>query len=113
VPDTTPFVAVNVRPVGKVPADTLNVYGLAPPLAVTVWLYGVPVVPFGKLLGATVTAAQVNSCTVYDRLPVQPYASVAVIVKVLVPGLPLYVPEITPVVLLKLNPLGNDPLLTL
>ena len=38
-----------------------------------------------------------------------PSASVAVTVNMFVPALPLYVPEITPVVLLRVNPLGSEP----
>jgi hypothetical protein len=69
-------------------------------------------VPFGKELGDTVIVGQVNICTVYARLPVQPSASVAVIVKLALPGLPLYVPEIKPLVEFNDNPLGNAPLVT-
>jgi hypothetical protein len=50
VPDNVPA-EVSVRPLGNAPALFVNVYGLAPPLAVIVWLYTVPVVPLGNVLG--------------------------------------------------------------
>jgi hypothetical protein len=37
-----PDEADNVRPVGSVPADIAHVYGVVPPVAVSVVLYGIP-----------------------------------------------------------------------
>jgi hypothetical protein len=38
VPETTPLDESNVRPAGKLPLVTLNVYGVVPPVTDTVWL---------------------------------------------------------------------------
>src|SRR6202522_798920 len=42
VPESTPL-ALRVRPSGKVPLVSANVYGAVPPVAVKIWLYGVPI----------------------------------------------------------------------
>jgi hypothetical protein len=38
VPEMTPVVALNVRPLGSAPLETVKVYGAVPPTAETVWL---------------------------------------------------------------------------
>ena len=38
VPEITPVVVSSVRPFGRVPLETLKVYGAVPPVAETVWL---------------------------------------------------------------------------
>lgn len=50
VPEITPP-AERVNPAGNVPSDSDQVYGDMPPLAVSVWLYAVPTVPFGRNAG--------------------------------------------------------------
>ena len=48
IPDTTPPLET-VRPVGGVPSGTVNVYGGAPPLAMSVCEYGEPSSPVVRL----------------------------------------------------------------
>ena len=57
VPDSTPD-DDSVIPPGSVPDDTAKLYGAVPPLAVSVWLYGVPTVPAGSVDGLSVIAGQ-------------------------------------------------------
>ena len=57
VPDTSPA-ADNVRPAGKLPLVTENVYGAVPPLAVNCCEYAVPITPFGSTAGETVITGQ-------------------------------------------------------
>ena len=54
VPEITPVDAFSDRPAGSVPVAAY-VYGPVPPVAVTVWLYAVPAVPAGNVVGSTVT----------------------------------------------------------
>jgi hypothetical protein len=42
---------VRIRPAGRVPTLTLHVNGPSPLLAVRTWLYNVPTLPFGSVLG--------------------------------------------------------------
>src|SRR4029079_1198048 len=48
VPAMRPVEAVSVRPSGRLPEVTLQVYGAVPELTESVWLYGVPVVASGS-----------------------------------------------------------------
>ena len=48
VPEIRPVLSFKVKPVGREPLVTLHVIG-AVPVAVSVWLYDVPSVPFGRL----------------------------------------------------------------
>jgi hypothetical protein len=54
VPLMTPLEALMLVPVGRLPLVTLYVYGLVPLVAVTTWLYAVPCVPLGKVVGFSV-----------------------------------------------------------
>ena len=47
VPLMTPVAGLRARPEGRVPAVMLKVYGVVPPVACTVVVYGVPMVPPG------------------------------------------------------------------
>ena len=108
VPLSTPD-AESVRPSGNVPDVTENVYGDVPPLAVTILLYGVQTIPSASVLGATITGGH-DIVIAYDMLPVQPFASVAVMVKELDPsavGVPAKVPPEESV-----KPVGKLPLAT-
>ena len=49
----------SVSPFGNAPLVAAKLYGAVPPLAVIVWLYAVPVVPFGRVLGETVIVGHV------------------------------------------------------
>jgi hypothetical protein len=57
VPVIAPVAAFSESPVGKLPAETLNVYEPLPPLALTVCEYATPTVPLGKVAGFTATPA--------------------------------------------------------
>ncbi len=57
VPEIKPLAAFSESPAGKLPAETLNVYEPLPPVALTLWLYAAPTVPFGSVAGLTATAA--------------------------------------------------------
>ncbi len=81
-----------------------------PPVADTVCEYTTPTVPPGKLAGFTTIAAL--TVKVYDREPVAPLPSAAVIVKLLVAAA-LGVPEITPLAPFNARPAGNAPDVTL
>src|SRR5450432_3525753 len=106
VPERTPAVD-RLSPPGRVPLDTVKVYGLLPPLAVMVWLYAAVVVPSGSACGFIVIVGQVM-VIVYDRVPLQPLLAVALTVKVKLP-LADGVPERTPAVD-RLSPPGRLPL---
>ena len=98
-------------PAGSEPAWTANVYGAVPPLAVIVLLYALPVVApvSAPGAGASVIVGQVMS-SVYAALPVQPFASVAVTVKLEDPtavGVPVRLPSPASV-----RPAGSEPLVT-
>ena len=49
VPVIAPVDAFRLSPVGKLPTVTLQLSGVFPPLAVSVWLYTTPVVPSAKV----------------------------------------------------------------
>jgi hypothetical protein len=105
VPERTPA-EESTSPAGNAPAVTANVCGARPPDAVSVWLYGVPCTPPTSASGKTVTVAH-TILNVYVRLPEHSLASVAVTVKVYVPGV-VGLPERTPMVD-RLKPGGRDP----
>src|SRR5262245_33627715 len=48
VPEITPVPALSVRPAGRLPLASAQVYGGTPPVAASVALYGVPCVPPGS-----------------------------------------------------------------
>ena len=106
VPVNAPPLA-SVKPPGKLPVVTLNVYGAVPPDAVRGWPYSVPAKPFIKAAGFTVRVGQLMMFRVYARVPLQLLASVAITVKLNVPdavGVPLSKP-----LLAKLRPDGKAP----
>ena len=53
VPVNAPLDASD-NPAGSAPLEMLNAYDPPPPVAVTVWLYAVPVTPAGSEAGLTV-----------------------------------------------------------
>jgi hypothetical protein len=107
VPERTPS-AERSSPLGKLPVDFAKVYGLYPPPAVIGLLYGWPIPPLESVVGATVIVRQ-TVLTVYWRSPVQPYLSVASIVKVKLPAGAVGIPDNLPPVE-SINPLGRSPL---
>jgi hypothetical protein len=56
------------------------VYDAVPPLAVIVWLYAVPIVPFDKPVGASVICGHPVTESEYAWVPGQPFESLAVTV---------------------------------
>ena len=51
VPLITPVLALIESPAGSDPLLMLKVYGALPPLGVTAWLYALPTVAAGKVVG--------------------------------------------------------------
>ena len=49
VPEICPLVE-RVKPAGKAPVMRVQVYGVAPPVAARIWLYGVDCAPFGSVV---------------------------------------------------------------
>ena len=94
VPERTPPVD-RVIPGGNAPPATPKVYGPVPPLATTVLEYACPANAEGIDTGVSVIVEQLT-VSEYARSPVQPSASVAVIVKFEVPPGPDGVPESRP-----------------
>jgi hypothetical protein len=105
-PDSTPA-AVNDRPGGRAPSVTAKENGPAEPAAVSWTLYGVPTVPPGSVGGVIVIAGQ-EMLSVYPRVPVQAFSSVAVTKKVAVVAA-AGVPERTPPEE-SVRPAGSAPL---
>jgi hypothetical protein len=108
VPVIVPLLLFNTRPTGSPPAVTLYVYGDAPPLATTVWLYGAPIETFGSVFGETVIVGQLTTMLKFEELE-QSVAllSVTDTVKVAVPeavGVPVTWPA-----LFIVNPAGRPP----
>jgi hypothetical protein len=89
VPAIVP-VSARVKPAGNVPLSMLHVMGV-PPVAVSVWLYAVPTVPFGNDVVVIVTTVIV----IDNPLMSLPMELVAFTVKVDIPsvvGVPVIVP---------------------
>jgi hypothetical protein len=108
VPEITPPLDSD-KLVGKAPVITDHVYGPVPPVAASVWLYGVPIVPLGRLVVVTTTGdviVIVSGCGVLHENGVM--VSQAVTLKLDNPGT-VGVPEITPVVAFKPKLVGNEP----
>ena len=59
VPVMAPVEAFKFKPAGKVPLVMDHVYGVVPPVAVSVALYATPTCPFGREVVATVRVAGV------------------------------------------------------
>jgi len=97
IPLIVPAAALRVRPEGRVPSVTVQLYGGVPPLAANVWEYCTPVVPSGSCepvlmlsagalivrLKSLVVAAAALSLTFTVKLYVPPVAGVPVSVPVL------------------------------
>jgi hypothetical protein len=95
-----------VSPGGSIPAVTRHLYPGVPQLAVIVCSgYIVPAIPSGSV-GGEIAIGPLPTATVYARLPVHPLASVAVTVKVYLPGA-VGVPQSVP--LENTRPAGGAP----
>ena len=109
VPVNAPVEPLSERPAGKVPAvtDQVNVAGV--PVAVKVWLYGVPSKP------STGAALVIVGASLITRLQAWvgsvPIPLVQLTVKAKFP-VAVGVPESMPVVPLSDKPVGNEPAIT-
>ena len=113
VPEITPVDATRLNPAGNVPALTLQLYGVVPPLACSVVEYAVPAVPPGKDVVVTVGGCAAAATAILKAfVPVLFAASFTCTVNDTVPAV-VGVPEITPVDATRLNPAGNVPAFTL
>jgi hypothetical protein len=109
----TPLDALRVKPVGRLPDDTVHAYGVVPPVASKLAEYDAPTVPPDKLdveIERACVAAAIAILS--DAVAVLPAASATFTVKVEVPDV-VGVPEIAPDEAFKLSPAGSDPLLKL
>src|SRR4029077_11302824 len=113
VPEITPVDATRLNPAGNVPALTLQLYGVVPPLACSIVEYAVPAVPPGNDVLVTVGGCAAAATAILKAfVPVLFAASFTCTVNDAVPAV-VGVPEITPVDATRLNPAGNVPALTL
>jgi hypothetical protein len=106
VPASAPA-ALSEIPAGRLPAETVQVYGPVPPPAASVCEYAVPTAAFGKLPVVTVSAPAVTAM-LSDLVAVAFAASVTCAVKVAVPpalGVPVIAPDA-----LRAKPAGRVPL---
>ena len=97
---------VMVKPAGKVPPTTKQVYGAVPPVTPMGALYGTFTVPFGKVEIVSINAAEVI-VILNDPLPVVPILSLAWTVNTYTPtvvGVPATMPPGDMV-----KPAGNAP----
>ena len=104
VPETVPP-DDRLNPEGKVPTDTVHVYGADPPEAASACEYAVPTVPTGNDVVVIVKAGLIVRDSAFVVLPLA--LSVTFTVKLLVPAVP-GVPEIVPPAD-RLNPEGSVP----
>jgi hypothetical protein len=107
VPLITPVEAFRLNPAGRVPAETDQLYGVVPPVAVIVWLYAVPTVPAGSGLAVEIVGAA-TGLTVREKAFVAVPPPVTWTVKLKAPAV-VGVPPITPVEAFRLSPAGSAP----
>lgn len=109
VPLTAPVDVLKLMPVGNVPPDKANPYGVVPPLAVTGVnvASNVPIVP-ARLATACVATSAELTVSVNVFADIAPAASVTVTVYVVTASAVAGVPLTVPVLVLKLMPVGND-----
>jgi hypothetical protein len=113
VPEITPVDATRLNPAGNVPALTLQLYGVVPPLACNVVEYAAPVVPPGSDVVMTEgDCAAAPTAMLKAFVPVLLAASVTCTVNDAVPEV-VGVPEITPVDATRVRPAGSVPALTI
>ncbi len=108
VPESAPLVA-SVTPGGSAPEETLNLYGVVPPEALTIAEYALPTVPEPTLDVMMVSGAGAGDATAIDSVLVAvcEAASATRTVKVDVPDW-VGVPERAPLVVSAI-PGGNEP----
>src|SRR5512140_97058 len=88
VPESSPP-EESVRPTGRLPEAKTKVYGAVPPVAERSWLYATPTVPVGSGEGASRIVGHAGGfmTSAKSRLPVHPWESVAITVKLEVPAM--------------------------
>ena len=112
VPEITPVDAARLNPAGNVPALTLQLYGVVPPLACTAIEYVVPVVPPGSDVVVTEgDCAAAPTAMLNALVPVLFVASVTCTVNDADPEA-VGVPAIAPVAATRVRPAGRVPVLT-
>ena len=113
VPEMTPLVTPSVSPAGKVPAETVQVYGVVPPDAASVREYGTPTCPSGI---QPVDTFKVGKMIVSVRVAVFVCAGLLESVTLSLMDAPVTavvgVPVIAPVAAFSDNPAGNVPLVS-
>ena len=97
--------ALRLKPGGGMPVAIAHVYGAVPPAACSVWLYGVPITPLGRLVVVTVSAEPTTMLS--PPVAVSALASLTLTVKLEVPAV-VGVPVIAPAAL-RLKPAGKLP----
>jgi hypothetical protein len=106
VPVIAPVEVTRDSPAGRLPVAIAQVYGLAPPVAASIWLYATLIVSAGRLDVVIVNGAM----TAMDSACVAaaPTLSVTFAVKLDVP-VAVGVPVIAPVAAVRLKPPGRLP----
>ena len=112
VPLIAPLDEFRVKPVGRLPVDTVQLYGVVPPVACKVAEYDAPTVPPANVevemerVGVAAATAMLR-----DAVAVLLLASVTLTVNEDAPDA-VGVPEMAPEETFKLSPPGSEPLLT-
>jgi hypothetical protein len=106
VPEIVPLLAFKLKPVGRLPLEIVHVIGVDP-VATSLWLYALPTEAPG--IGETVVICGTTEQVILNNFELIPTAFSALIPTLDVPDV-VGIPEITPVLVLKLNPAGNLPL---
>src|SRR3989304_8833240 len=109
VPLITPVAVLRASPVGSVPTDTAQLYGVLPPAATTVWLYEEAAVPSGSAAVLTLTTPYIVIDN--DLSFINPFASVTRTVMLLVPAV-VGNPIISSAAPLRHAPRGTTPTTT-
>jgi hypothetical protein len=107
VPLIVPCEVLKASPLGSVPEATLHVYGVVPPTASSVTLYGVPCNPFGNELFSS-ASGEIETVYLAVADTVGLSESVAWMVNVNIPP-PDGLPVMAPVLVFRVNEGGNAP----
>jgi hypothetical protein len=107
VPEITPP-ELKESPAGRLPELSDQLYGVTPPVAVSVWLYATPIWPFGRLEVVTDRSTGITIESAWSSVSGVPWESVTRTVKFEVPAV-VGVPEIVPVEPPSDSPAGSEP----
>jgi hypothetical protein len=110
VPLMTPVDAFSERPAGIVPLVRAHVYGVVPPVAASVVLYGEPTVPFGKELVVILTVEVIVRASVTVLDTIGDSESLTLKLNEAAFAAAVGVPLITPLDALRESPAGSVPL---